>query len=104
VIFPPLGAVEGRTADGKYKPIVDVRLHQRPVFSPPFLPARGNERDVAGVARCPALEVVTADERWACAHSLQREEAPKQPHRWSYPHIHFAEVDEDGHQSDGVGR
>jgi hypothetical protein len=69
-----------------------------------FPPARGNRRDVADVARCPALKVVTADERWACACSLQHEEAPEQPHRWPYPHIHLAEMDEDGHLSDGVGR
>jgi hypothetical protein len=36
-IFPPLGAIEGRAADEKCKPVVDVRLHHRPVFSPPFL-------------------------------------------------------------------
>jgi hypothetical protein len=83
---------------------VDIRLHQRPVFSPPFPPARGNGRDVAGTAQCLALEVVAADERRAWAHSLQHEEAPEQPHRWLYPHVHLTEVDEDGHQSDGVGR
>jgi hypothetical protein len=26
-IFPPLGAVKGRAADGKCKPVVDVHLH-----------------------------------------------------------------------------
>jgi hypothetical protein len=83
---------------------VDVRLHQRPVFSPPFPPAKGNRHDVAGMARCPVLEVVTADERHAWAQSLQHEEAPEQPHRWLHPHVHLVEVDEDGHQSDGVGR
>jgi hypothetical protein len=83
---------------------VDVRLHQRPVFSPPFPPARGNERDVAGMTRCPALEEVTADERRARARSLQHKEAPEQPHRWLYPHVHLVEVDEDDHQSDGVRR
>jgi hypothetical protein len=61
-------------------------------------------RDVAGVARCPVLQVVATDERWAQAHSLQHEEASEQPHRWLYPHIHLTKVDEDGHQSNGVGR
>jgi hypothetical protein len=64
---------------------MDVRLHQRQVFSPLIPPARGNGRDVAGVAQCPALEVLTADERRAGAHSLQHKEAPEQPHRWPYP-------------------
>jgi hypothetical protein len=54
--------------------------------------------------RYSELEVVTADERRACARSLRHEEALEQPHQWPYPHIHLAEVDEDGHQSDGVGR
>jgi hypothetical protein len=74
------------------------------VFSPPFPPARGNRRDVAGVVRCPALEVVAVDEQRAWARSFQHEEAPKQSHRWPHPHVHLAKVDEDGHQSDGVGR
>jgi hypothetical protein len=56
------------------------------------------------VARCPALEVVATDERRAWARSLQHEEALEQPHRWPHPHVHLTEVDEDGHQSDGVGR
>jgi hypothetical protein len=103
-VFPPLGTVEGRATDGKCEPVVDVRLHQRPVFSPLFPSARGNMRDVASVARCSTLEVVTADERWAWARSLQHEEASEQPHRWLYPHVHLAEVNENGHQSDGVGR
>jgi hypothetical protein len=76
-VFPPLGAVEGWAVDGKCEPVVDVRLHQRPVFSSPFPPARGNGRDVAGVAWCPTLEVVATDERRAGAHSLQHEEALK---------------------------
>jgi hypothetical protein len=83
---------------------MDIRLHQRPVFSPLFPPARGNECDVAGMARCPALEVVAADERWVRAHSLQHKEVLELPYRWPYPHVHLAEVDEDGHQSDRVGR
>jgi hypothetical protein len=85
----PLGAVESQAVDGKREPVVGVRLHQRPVFSPSFPPAKGNGRDVAGVVLRPAR-----------AHSLQHEEAPKQPH----PHVHLTEVDEDGHQSDELGR
>jgi hypothetical protein len=53
---------------------------------------------------CPALEVVAADEQRALARNLQHEEAPEQLHQWLHPHVHLAEVDEDGHQSDGVGR
>jgi hypothetical protein len=83
---------------------MDVRLHQRQVSSPLIPPARGNGRDVAGVAQCPALEVLTANEWRAGAHSLQHKEAPEQPHRWPYPYIHLTEVDKDDHQSDGVRR
>jgi hypothetical protein len=50
---------------------VDVRLHQRSVFSPSFPPARGNECDIAGMALCLALEVVAADERQARTRTLQ---------------------------------
>jgi hypothetical protein len=103
-VFPPLSAVEGRATDGKCELIVDIHLHQRPVFSPPFPPARGNVRDIAGMAWCPALEVMTADEQRTQARNLQHEEAPEQSHRWQYPHVHLAEVDEDDHQGDGVGR
>jgi hypothetical protein len=96
--------VEGRAADGKCEPVVDVRMHQHPVFSPPSPPARGNRHDAVGVARCLALEVVSADERRARARNLQHEEALEQPHRWPHPHIHLVQLDEDGHQSDGVWR
>jgi hypothetical protein len=47
---------------------------------------------------------MTADEQRTQAHSLQHEEALEQPHRWQYPHVHLAEVDEDDHQGDEVGR
>jgi hypothetical protein len=56
------------------------------------------------VALCSALEVVAADERWAQARSLQHEEASEQLHRWPHPYVHLTKVDENGHQSDGVGR
>jgi hypothetical protein len=56
------------------------------------------------MARCLVLEVVTTDERWVCARSLQHEEALEHLHQWLYPHIQLTEVDEDGHQSDGLGR
>jgi hypothetical protein len=83
---------------------VDVRLHQCPVFSPLFPPARGNGRDVAGMAQCLALDVGATNERRAWSHSLEHEQALEQPHRWPHPHVHLAEVDEGGHQSNGVGR
>jgi hypothetical protein len=81
-----------------------VRLHQRPIFSPMLPPARRNGRDVTGIALCLALEVVVTDEWWTLARNLQYEEVPEQPHRWPHPHEHLAEVDEDGHQHNGVGR
>jgi hypothetical protein len=61
-------------------------------------------RDITGMALCPVVEVVAADEWWVLAHSLQYEEASEQPHRWPHPHEHLAEVDEDGHQHNRVGR
>jgi hypothetical protein len=61
----------------KCEPVVGVRLHQRPIFSPALPPARGNGRDVTDMALCPMLEVVADDEWWALAHSLQYKEAPK---------------------------
>jgi hypothetical protein len=67
----PTRFVEGRSAGRKCEPVVGVRLHQHPIFSPALPPARGNERDVTGMALCPKLEVVAADERWVLAHSLQ---------------------------------
>jgi hypothetical protein len=76
-VFHPLDAVEGRSADGKCEPVVDVRLYQCPIFSPMLTPARGNGRDVAGMALCPTLEVVAADEWWALACGLQYEKAPE---------------------------
>jgi hypothetical protein len=44
------------------RPVMGIRLHQRPIFSPALPPARGNMRNVMGMALCPALEVVAADE------------------------------------------
>jgi hypothetical protein len=75
-----------------------VRLHQRPVFCPALPPARGNGCDVTGMALRSALEIVSIDEWWVLAHSLQYEEAPEQPHRRPLPHEHLTEVDEDGPQ------
>jgi hypothetical protein len=66
--------------------------------------ASGNRHDVPGVALYLVLEVVAVDERRVLAHNLHYEEAPKQSHRWPHPHEHLVEVDEDGHQCDGVGR
>jgi hypothetical protein len=41
---------------------------------------------------------------WAPPGGLQREEEPKQMHRWSHNHIHLIEVDEDRHQHERVRR
>jgi hypothetical protein len=57
-----------------------------------------------GITLHLALEVVAADEWWALARSLQHKEVLEQPHRQPHPHGHLAEVDEDGHQRNGVGR
>jgi hypothetical protein len=103
-VFHPLGAVEGRSVNRKCEPVIDVRLHQCPIFSPVLPPARGNRRDVTDMTLCSALEVVAANEWWALACSLQYEEASEQLHRWPHPYKHLAEVDEDGHQRIGVGR
>jgi hypothetical protein len=81
----------------KCEPVMGVRLHQCPIFSLALSPARGNRRDVTGMALCPALEVVATDEWRALARSLQYEEVLEQPHRWPHPHEHLVEVDEDGH-------
>jgi hypothetical protein len=56
------------------------------------------------VVLCPTLEVVATDERRVLARILHYEEVPEQPHRWPHSHEHLAEVDEDGHQRDGVRR
>jgi hypothetical protein len=56
------------------------------------------------MALCLALEVVVVNEWWVLARILHYEEALEQPHRWSHPYEHLAEVDEDGHHHDGVGR
>jgi hypothetical protein len=63
---------------------VDVRLHQCSVFSPSFPPVRENERDIAGMALCPTLEVVAADDRRARTRTLQHRNSRTDGHTPMY--------------------
>jgi hypothetical protein len=67
---------------------MDVHLHQRPVLSPAFPPARREGPDVLGGALDLVLEVVTSYVGWMLACGLHHED--------------LTEVDKDHHQHDGV--
>jgi hypothetical protein len=81
---------------------VGVSLHNHPVL-PLVVPLAGGERgDVRNRRLAPALEVLGSQVVWAPPGGSQREEEPKQTHRWPHAHVHFTEVDEDRHQHEGV--
>jgi hypothetical protein len=103
-VFHLFDVVKSQSAGRKCEPVMGICLHQCLIFSPTLPPTKGNMRDVSGMALCPALEVVATDDWWALARSLQYEEAPEQLHQWPHPLEHLAEVDQDGHQHNGVGR